>query len=291
MSNPPRGRPPAPIPSESPGTPPKPNPPPVAAPRTNVSHGIAKRWPPLANKPDPPVQAQPRSPATSNPPLPSRRSPEQSPKGLPDSPAPPLPKRPAEPLPPLPSTADAAPPLPKRPAEPLPPIPTQRKQSETLPPVPSQVQARATAPSYPTRSPVPDLPVPASPSKSVGTPVFPTRASAPMANGDIDPNSFGKCLQGATEAIGKRHDDELIALESLRFHVFNRAKQDKAYAEELLKTNMRASKKAAMVSNPSSPIFKVRTVCLLLMSKNLCLKIVTCDKAVAVRERLLMLQL
>ena len=82
-----------------------------------------------------------------------------------------------------------------------------------------------------------------------------------MANGDVGADSFGKCLQGAVEAIGKRHDDELIALESLRFHIFNRAKQDKAYADELLKTNTRASKKAGMVSNPSSPIFQVSGIC------------------------------
>ncbi len=84
-----------------------------------------------------------------------------------------------------------------------------------------------------------------------------TTIPVPAANGDLGAETFGQCLQSATDAIGKRHDDELIALESLRFHIFNRAKQDKTYAEELLKTNMRASKKALSVSDPSSPIFQV----------------------------------
>lgn len=86
--------------------------------------------------------------------------------------------------------------------------------------------------------------------------VTPERST--LANGDINHDSFGASLHNSHEALAKKHEDELIALESLRFHIFNRAKQDKSYAEELFRTNQRASKKAGNVSNPTSPIFQVR---------------------------------
>ncbi len=222
--------------------------PPIPTPR--VSASIAKRWPPLAN--DSPVQPQPKSPTTVSTPQKPKPPAEPTPPSLPKRPAEPLPtprtqekgpqlpNRQAEPLPSLPSQSEAGPPLPRRPADHLPTTPSQdsgpplpRRPAEVLPPVEANMQALASL------------------VKSTTIPVL------AVANGDLGPETFGQCLQSATDAIGKRHDDELTALESLRFHVFNRAKQDKAYAEELLKTNMRASKKAASVSDPSSPIFQV----------------------------------
>ncbi len=247
-------------------------PPPVPAPRTSVSAAISKRRPPLA---DP--QPQQRSSATPSKPKPPPVA----------GATPPLPKRPAEPLP-TPPTQEKGPPLPKRPPEPLPSTPPLQDKGppllkrlpEPLPPVLSQ--AEAPGPALP-RRPAEPLPSPLSlknqssspPLRRLSDPPSTTAHSThPMAlaslvksttipvlavaNGESNTSeSFGQCLPSATDAIGKRHEDELIALESLRFHIFNRARQDKAYAEELLKTNTRASKKAASVSNPSSPIFQV----------------------------------
>lgn len=67
---------------------------------------------------------------------------------------------------------------------------------------------------------------------------------------------FGSCLQTCYDAINKRHDDELRALESLRVHVFNRAKADRDYAESLAKINQRASRGLSNV-NQSSAVVQV----------------------------------
>ncbi len=72
-----------------------------------------------------------------------------------------------------------------------------------------------------------------------------------------DGEGFGSCLQNCYETITKRHEDELLALESLRGHVFNRARLDKEYAENLAKTNAKASRKMSNVSNKSSAIVQV----------------------------------
>ncbi len=71
--------------------------------------------------------------------------------------------------------------------------------------------------------------------------------------------SFGSCLQAQTcyDAINKRHEDELRALESLRVHIFHRAKADKEYAESLAKANTRAAKGMANL-NQSSTIVQVQ---------------------------------
>lgn len=52
-----------------------------------------------------------------------------------------------------------------------------------------------------------------------------------------DSNAFGYSLQSSYEAISKRHDEELHALESMRMHIFKRTKSDKDYAEQLSRIN------------------------------------------------------
>lgn len=68
---------------------------------------------------------------------------------------------------------------------------------------------------------------------------------------------FGVCLQQGYEAITKKHEDELLALESLRGHIFNRARADKEYAESLNRLNQKATKKVQNI-NQSSAVVQVR---------------------------------
>lgn len=133
-------------------------------------------------------------------------------------------------------------------------------------PAPSKIDQRPPAPLPP--SPVPSLPsrdngtfsrppdippVSMSPSPPVPTPT-PSLSKSQAA--------FGTCLQQAHDAINKRHDDELHALESFRAHVFFRAKADREYAQELSKINTRANRTLAAVSH-SSPIIQVLTAMLM----------------------------
>ena len=69
---------------------------------------------------------------------------------------------------------------------------------------------------------------------------------------------FGACLQNCYDTINKRHEDELLALESLRNHVFSRARFDKDYSENLAKTNLKATRKMNSISNKSSAIMQVK---------------------------------
>ena len=62
---------------------------------------------------------------------------------------------------------------------------------------------------------------------------------------------FGACLQASYEAISKRHDEELKALESLRSHIHRRSRADKDYAETLAKINTSCRRSADFGSNPS----------------------------------------
>lgn len=81
-----------------------------------------------------------------------------------------------------------------------------------------------------------------------------------MGGGASSPHSkagFGECLQNCHDIIHKRHEDELLALESLRNHIFSRAKFDKEYAENLAKINMKASRKMGAVGDKSSAIVQV----------------------------------
>lgn len=161
-----------------------------------------------------------------------------------------------------------------------PPVPAPRRggvrQSSNLPnwppvanaasppsPVPSKIDQRPPAP----LPPAPSSPVPSLPSRDTGS--FSRPPDIPPATMSPSPPvathtpaltksqvAFGSCLQQAHDAINKRHDDELHALESFRAHVFFRAKADREYAQELAKINTRANKTLSAVSH-SSPIIQV----------------------------------
>ena len=87
---------------------------------------------------------------------------------------------------------------------------------------------------------------------------LPSTSSSSADYSTVD--GFGSCLQTGFDAIHKRHEDELLALESLRAHIFNRAKDDKEYADKLSKTNVRASRKVANI-NKTSAIVQVSCCC------------------------------
>lgn len=70
-------------------------------------------------------------------------------------------------------------------------------------------------------------------------------------------DGFGSCLQNSYDTITKRHEDELLALESLRHHIFGRSRLDKDYSEGMAKLNAKASRKMGAISNKSSAILKV----------------------------------
>ena len=99
-------------------------------------------------------------------------------------------------------------------------------------------------------------------------PVLPTSPVSPLSPVSLsevpkctsmstDSERFGSCLQNCYETITKRHDDELLVLESMRSHVFQRARLDKEYAENLAKMNGKANRKMATLSNNSSAIVQV----------------------------------
>lgn len=90
-------------------------------------------------------------------------------------------------------------------------------------------------------------------------PVTRNRGLSTIDGGSVSLEGFGHCLQQGYEAINKRHDDELLALESLRGHIFHRARADKEYAESLMKMNQKASKKLTNI-NQSSAVVQVQTV-------------------------------
>ena len=116
------------------------------------------------------------------------------------------------------------------------------------------------APRLPPRSPkvLPRSPI-ASTRSASGSTSSRDRTASPTARA-ADPEEtvegFGSCLQACYDAINKRHDDELRALESLRLHIFNRAKADREYAETMSKINYRANRGLTNV-NQSSAIVQV----------------------------------
>lgn len=186
--------------------------------------------------------------------------------------------RPARPRPPLStvgsenSDGTSSPPVPAprrsgggRPGSSLPTWPPPAKTASPPSPIPSKIDQRPPAP----LPPPPSSPVPSLPSRDFGTPYrqpdIPPPIAAPPTPPVHSPSpalpnknqvAFGSCLQQAHDAINKRHEDELHALESFRAHVFFRAKADREYAQELSKINARASKTLAAVSH-SSPIIQV----------------------------------
>ena len=74
------------------------------------------------------------------------------------------------------------------------------------------------------------------------------------SSGGVAHEGFGTCLQQCYEAITKKHEDELLALESLRGHIFHRARADKEYADNLTKMNQKASKKVANINHSSAVV-------------------------------------
>lgn len=201
----------------------------------------------------------------------------------------PNPHRPMKDRPPLPTpgTNDASPPVPKprgrgggvrQPSANLPTWPPPSADSSPGPPSlpPSRLDQRAPAPLPPTATPAapspsssrppapqthghahgsaPSRPPPPlahpEPAPSLASPPPPASPSSPRPNKNHV--AFGTCLQEAHDAINKRHEDELHALESFRAHVFFRAKADREYAQELGKINARATKTLASVSQPSA---------------------------------------
>ena len=128
--------------------------------------------------------------------------------------------------------------------------PRSSKAHPTSPPAtikPTSPPARSRSPAHP--SPPLHFPVNSLSSASAPAP------EPPKTTADSE-EKFGSCLQTCYDAINKRHDDELRALESLRVHVFNRAKADRDYAESLAKINQRASRGLSNV-NQSSAVVQV----------------------------------
>ena len=182
----------------------------------------------------------------------------------------PTPAKPSEPPPPLPhgprpsvpqltqSQAEVSPtatrpaPAPRSGSAPaLPPdLPPPRGGGgpPALPPDRPQTRSSVTAPAVP----------PERPQQTPDRPQLPSDRYHPRASSTSDGERFGNCLQNCYDTITKRHEDELLVLESLRGHVFNRSRLDKEYAENLAKTNSKASRKMANVSNKSSAIVQVR---------------------------------
>ena len=94
-------------------------------------------------------------------------------------------------------------------------------------------------------------------------------------------NNFGSCLQSSYEAISKRHEEELRALESLRGHIFKRQRADKEYADQLGRINLSCERAAQFPSSTTSSIVQVcvllcRGVVSLLVCKLLCKNKVKC---------------
>ena len=117
--------------------------------------------------------------------------------------------------------------------------------STSTPPIPPRVAAKP-----------PVKPRVSSPPAHVATfsSSSPSPAAAPLG---LDHDRFGSCLQTCYDAINKRHEEELRALESLRVHIFNRAKADREYAESLARINQRATRGVANITQQSA-IVQVR---------------------------------
>ena len=112
----------------------------------------------------------------------------------------------------------------------------------------------------------PELNGPSSSTHQTSSSVSPPPPAPPVArrrhmmeqpSESISQEGFGVCLQQCYEAITKKHEDELLALESLRGHIFNRARADKEYAESLNRMNQKATKKLLNI-NQSSAVVQVR---------------------------------
>ncbi len=116
--------------------------------------------------------------------------------------------------------------------------------SDLPPPVlPRRTKKPDRPPSIPISSSSPPLPSPS-----------PHQSSAPVLN---ENDAFGYCLQSSYEAIGKRHEEEMHALESMRMHIFKRMKCDKDYADQLLRANQSCSRHGQFTSSTTSAAVQV----------------------------------
>ena len=138
------------------------------------------------------------------------------------------------------------------------PLPPAASSSPAPSPVPPVGHSRSVQPQIPP----PDLPPPRASLSPPAVVSPPPAQPLPSLAANNNGYAFGTCLQEGHDAINKRHEDELHALESFRAHVFFRAKADREYAQELAKINSRANKTLSSVSQ-SSAIVQVRR-------KNLC---------------------
>ena len=142
-------------------------------------------------------------------------------------------------------------------SNPPPPLPTSRPSMPSIPPSPAPDEHPELPPSLPSGrrgahgNEPPELPPslpPSLPSSRRGISESKSVSSSISTSAD----GFGACLQNCYETISKRHEDELVALESLRNHVFARSRLDKDYSESLAKMNMKASRKMNSVGTKSS---------------------------------------
>ena len=157
--------------------------------------------------------------------------------------------------PPAPTDEDDCPPIEAKPRidRELKPSPSPRElKSSPKTPQPSPRAERVPHSPLRTEPQLPPRPITAerdssSPVHIPASPRSPRLPQSPQAS-----KGFGLCLQNCYDAIHKRHEEELKALESLRVHVFNRAKADKEYAETLAKANARASRGIANLTQTSA---------------------------------------
>lgn len=232
-----RDRPPPPVPSGEDGDE---GPPPVPKPRAGprvVAAGGRKRnlpvWPP-------PSSANASSSSTTasvTPALPSRGGggsvADRGPAPLPPS------SPPSSPMPPAPPRTRT---------------PTAAEQTQPTPPPPRHGSLSPAGVSSPPIHQQPQSPRFAPRPRQISS-----ENSTSGGGGGGGGYAFGSCLQEAHEAINKRHEEELHALESFRAHVFFRAKADREYAQELAKINSRANKSLTTISQ-TSPIIQVRII-------------------------------
>ena len=199
-------------------------------------------------------------------PRPARQRPGPARGASEESPSPPLPtprvkSRPVPNLPSWPPPSSSSPPGPALPprVEDRPPAPVPSPTPLSTSPQPYQVSGSVVT-SFKAR----EHPPPRSPTVNSPSPVparVPTSSPA-MSSSQGEGGgavAFGKCLHQAHDAINKRHEDELHALESFRAHVFYRAKADREYAQELGKINARANRALSSIAH-NSPVVQVGTL-------------------------------
>lgn len=116
-----------------------------------------------------------------------------------------------------------------------------------------------------TPPPVPRRERPQLPGRTTFSPTSPTELPAVEPPSSYAPDltqgqHFGSCLQSSYEAISKRHEEELHALESLRGHIFKRQRVDKEYADNLARINQSCQRSAHFAPSVTSPVVQVHSI-------------------------------